>query len=134
MHLSILRVFKPTISTILALFIFLNTMVIPLIYLDFETRKEYISEGLCINKTKPMTICGGKCYLASQLSKAQDKHQDQQSQSKTIVAINFFFQYSQIDEPGKVVINASNNTAGYIHPFIEDAPHNTIIQPPRLIA
>jgi hypothetical protein len=109
-------------------------MVIPLIYLDFETRKEYISEVLCINKTKPMTICGGKCYLVSQLNKAQDKQQDQQSQSNTIIAINFFFQYSQIDEIEKVVINASNNTTGYIHPFIEDAPHNTIFQPPRLIA
>lgn len=42
-------------------------------YVEFELNKEYIAEFLCINKEKPMTICGGKCYLSKELQKANEQ-------------------------------------------------------------
>ena len=48
-----------------------STLMVPLAYMDFQMRKEYISEVLCINKTKPQLDCGGKCFLTKQLKQAE---------------------------------------------------------------
>jgi hypothetical protein len=34
----------------------------------FETNREYIAEVLCVNKTKPITMCYGQCFLNRNLS------------------------------------------------------------------
>jgi len=39
-------------------------------YIEFELNKGYIQEFLCIKKEQPITVCGGKCYLAKQLKEA----------------------------------------------------------------
>lgn len=42
----------------------------PLIYLDYELRKDYIAKVLCIEREKPITACNGKCYLNTRLEAA----------------------------------------------------------------
>ena len=39
--------------------------VAPLI--EFELNKGYIQDVLCINKDKPITVCGGSCYLSNRM-------------------------------------------------------------------
>lgn len=61
---------------ILVLITILNTLLVPLIYVDFEIRKDYISKILCIEREKPITVCGGSCYLKDRLGlvgQEQDK-------------------------------------------------------------
>ena len=55
--------------------------VIPLLYLDFEIRRDYIVANLCENRNRPMLNCNGKCYLAKKLKEQQQK-QDQQTSEK----------------------------------------------------
>lgn len=47
--------------------------VLPLLYLDFEIRRDYIVANLCVNRDKPMMHCNGKCYLAKRIAEAKEK-------------------------------------------------------------
>lgn len=63
--------------TLLAL-ISIKTLLVPVVYLDFELRKEYIVKNLCENRFKPQLHCDGKCYLAKTLNKiAEEKAQNE---------------------------------------------------------
>lgn len=49
-----------------------STLLLPLIYLDYEIRKDYIAEFLCVERDKPITVCYGSCVLSKNLQTAQD--------------------------------------------------------------
>lgn len=51
--------------------------VAPLLFLDYEIRKEYIIKNFCVNKSRPELHCDGKCYLAQRLqeTRTQDERQ-----------------------------------------------------------
>ncbi|MDN5211019.1 hypothetical protein QQ020_03130 [Fulvivirgaceae bacterium BMA12] len=54
-----------------------STFMVPLIYLDFNLRRDYIARVLCINReTTAMTVCGGQCYLSDQLAKTQQQEKE----------------------------------------------------------
>jgi hypothetical protein len=56
----------------------IKTLLVPVVYLDFELRKDYIVQHLCENRFKPELHCDGKCYLAKTLSKiAEEKAQNE---------------------------------------------------------
>lgn len=78
-----------------------------------------------------MTICGGKCYLAAQLNKTKNQQDQQQSQSNTLIAINFFFYQAYFGEIERFESMRINVHLGYLSPAIKDAPLTAIFQPPR---
>jgi hypothetical protein len=51
--------------------------VIPLLYLDFEIRREYIVANLCENKNRPQMHCDGKCYLAKRIASLDEQEKRQ---------------------------------------------------------
>jgi len=51
--------------------------VIPLLYLDFEIRREYIINNLCENKNQPQMNCDGKCYLAKRIASLDEQEKRQ---------------------------------------------------------
>lgn len=67
-----------------------STLAVPLIYMDFGMRRDYIAEVLCINRDKPMLNCDGKCYLAKKLKAAQEQ-QDKENESINIKSAPSFF-------------------------------------------
>ncbi len=70
-----------------------KSCVIPLIYLDFNLRHDYIVKNLCINRDRPQLNCDGKCYLAKRIAAAQEKEQREAER-------NFIFQLCEtIAEP-----------------------------------
>ena len=69
-----------------------SAFIMPLVYLDFSLRRDYIAEILCINRDEPVAFCGGKCYLDEQLEKAA-RHQDNESNApRRASEISFFVQ------------------------------------------
>ena len=72
-----------------------SAMMVPFIYLDFNLRRAYIADFLCVNKDEPIIVCNGRCYLDNQLKKAQS----QQDKEKSIVPNHF--NYTFYIEPGK---------------------------------
>lgn len=69
-----------------------STLTIPLVHLDFELRRDYIAKVLCINRAKPMTTCGGQCFLDKQLKKAAENHNKEPQSSSRMLEISFFNQ------------------------------------------
>ena len=70
--------------------------VIPLLYLDFELRKEYIIANLCVNRDNPITVCGGVCYLAKNVADA--KKQEERRAEQTSMA-QFLYQVMDTRKP-----------------------------------
>ncbi|WP_229216502.1 hypothetical protein [Dyadobacter sp. 3J3] len=58
----------------------IKVWVIPLLYLDFEIRRDYIVKNLCINRERPLMLCNGKCYLAKKMA-ALDEQEKRQAES-----------------------------------------------------
>ena len=71
---------KQLISLGLLGLMLVKVWVIPLLYLDFEIRRDYIVANLCENRNRPMLNCNGKCYLAKRLAEAK-KQEERQAES-----------------------------------------------------
>jgi hypothetical protein len=54
--------------------------VIPLLYLDFEIRRDYIVANLCENRSRPQLNCNGKCYLAKRIAETRKQEERQAEQ------------------------------------------------------
>jgi hypothetical protein len=64
------------VLTLLAL-LMVRVMVVPMIFLDYELRKDYIIQNYCVNKNRPELHCDGKCYLAKQIKTTEQQEQQQ---------------------------------------------------------
>ena len=83
---------KKVISIIIILAIMQPVFTKIGIMIDFEINRDFISEVLCINRDKPMTICSGRCYLTSQLEKADEKENEQAPPTQRVKAEVLYFQ------------------------------------------
>lgn len=43
-------------------------------FIEFELRKDYIQEFLCINNDQPITVCGGSCFLSQKIKESQSEN------------------------------------------------------------
>ncbi|KAA6440988.1 hypothetical protein FEM33_04640 [Dyadobacter flavalbus] len=68
---------KQWISLSLLSLMLVKVWVIPLLYLDFEIRREYIVANLCENRTRPQMHCDGKCYLAKRIASLEEQEKRQ---------------------------------------------------------
>ncbi len=59
--------YRRLISLALSAVISLNMLAMPLSYLSFRLNQSYYATVLCENPEKPITVCGGICYLKKQL-------------------------------------------------------------------
>jgi len=56
----------------LAILVLVNALSATLVFLDYELRKDFIAEVLCINREKPQFHCAGSCHLKKNLKKSQE--------------------------------------------------------------
>ncbi|MEQ9166270.1 MAG: hypothetical protein RLO12_08430 [Fulvivirga sp.] len=117
----------------LAITILISTLAVPLIYLDFELREDYIAKVLCINRDKPITVCGGQCYLTKQLGAVTDFDNDGDQTMHRLVEIIFA-------SPESEMIIASQVPDNYFQKQIIPQSENLkslnltdIFHPPQLI-
>ncbi len=107
-----------------------SSLMVPLVYLDYNMRKEYIAEVLCINKEEPITVCGGKCYLDNQLNILEEQTQQEALPSKLTVNLSFYFvDFPQFLEPNQIkapIKHASIYPNGTVISY-----HNSIFHPPK---
>ncbi|GLU55369.1 hypothetical protein [Dyadobacter frigoris] len=69
--------FKQWIALGLLSLMLIKVWVIPLLYLDFEVRRDYIVANLCVNRNRPQLHCDGKCYLAKKLAALEEQEKKQ---------------------------------------------------------
>ena len=114
------------------LLMLVKAWVIPVVYLDYELRKEYIIANLCVNRDNPIVVCEGKCYLAEKIVEA--KKQDERRAEQTYMASLLF----QVMDTGKPFIYRSPErfeqrvaiTFDYISPFLSRTVSADIFHPP----
>ncbi|MEO1052080.1 MAG: hypothetical protein AAFX87_15720 [Bacteroidota bacterium] len=110
-----------------------STLLVPLIHLDFEVRREYIAKVLCINQDEPIAICGGKCYLTERLDFVAD-FQEKNAPHTERFQISFYFeQHSAIslDNPSP---SLSDLKLGYVSFEMPTLRSVDIFHPPQLSA
>lgn len=83
------------VRNIIICYLIINTLVsslmVPLIYLDFNIRRDYIAEVLCINKDEPITVCGGSCYLSLRLDQVENENDEDALPTSSKVDLSFYF-------------------------------------------
>ena len=73
---------KSYIALLLLALISVKTLLVPVVYLDFELRKDFIIQNLCENRFKPQMNCNGKCYLAKKLHKIAEDNATKETQKQ----------------------------------------------------
>jgi len=73
---------KNYIAMLLLTLISVKTILVPVVYLDFELRKDYIIQNLCENRFKPQMNCNGQCYLAKKLHKIAEDNATKETQKQ----------------------------------------------------
>lgn len=58
----------------------IKAWVIPMVYLDFELRRDYIVANLCVNRNRPQLKCDGKCYLAKRIAETKKQEESRAEQ------------------------------------------------------
>jgi hypothetical protein len=87
-----MRLLKVLVIAVLVLNSLGSALIYPVVYLDFSLRRDYIAKVLCINRQKPMTVCGGQCYLADQLKKVREQQENEEERMISNTQFVFFYQ------------------------------------------
>jgi hypothetical protein len=74
---------KNYIALLLLTLISVKTILVPVVYLDFELRKDFIIKNLCENRFKPQLKCNGQCYLAKKLNKIAEDNATKETQKQS---------------------------------------------------
>jgi hypothetical protein len=72
------EIVKKAAAYLLLLLIMAQSFYSATIYIWFQVNRAYITQAFCVNKSRPEMKCGGKCYLAKQLQKADEQNPPQQ--------------------------------------------------------
>lgn len=111
-----------------------RVMIVPMIFLDYELRKDYIIQNYCVNKNHPELNCDGKCYLAKQI-KAAEKQEQQQ---KGLEFNKFLFGVEFIETPQALIVFHLSKTKRCTHfkyrdSFSQNHP-SSVFHPPSRVA
>jgi hypothetical protein len=101
------------------------------ILVNFQLNRETIAAILCIRKEEPITVCGGKCYLAEKLNETSDDQEAPLRPSKEQKPLTIYFENSAqevLTPPGAL----KTNIQSYIDSIYDPAHLSDIFHPPRL--
>ncbi|PWJ35997.1 hypothetical protein BC781_10910 [Sediminitomix flava] len=70
---------------LLTLVMLVNAFATHIIFADYQIRKEYYAEVLCINKNKIELACAGSCQLKDNLKQAQETNTDENVQESPVL-------------------------------------------------
>jgi len=74
---------------------FAQAFVQPLIYLEYQLRKEYIVAELCKERYATINTCVGRCFLVRKLNDAQQKESEEKERS--IRPVEILLQLAEIN-------------------------------------
>ena len=118
------------------LLMFVKAWVMPLLYLDYELRKEFIIDNFCVNRNRPELHCDGKCYLATRLAAVQKQEQQQAERNfifkllENITDCQTFFASFSASDP--VSDERAFPVFRYVSPFFHNAALSGVFHPPQV--
>lgn len=127
------NIFRQLLITLLVISTLSSTLIMPIVHLDFELRREYIYETFCIKKEEPITVCGGTCYLNNRLEDILEQQEGEAEIPVRIASMHFFKQESRaldLTSPGPETLDKKypHFNSGKIVRF-----NGSIFRPPRLV-
>ena len=91
-----MKVLKTYFALLFIPIILAGSLNFPMVYLEFELNKDYIINELCVNRTKPITVCGGSCYLQDRLESENANSQATSPETKRAGLALFFEEIDRI--------------------------------------
>ena len=100
-------------------------------YALFRINQEYIAANLCINRTKPKTMCAGSCYLKTVIKENHNPEEDPALMALTIgdqkvIYIDQIDIFKLFSIPEEVLLIQE-----YPYEFISDSFHLGVFRPPK---
>lgn len=126
-----MKALKHIVVYFLILNIIGSSLMVPLIYLDFELRRDYIAEVLCINRDEPITVCGGKCYLDLRLEQAAEQREQESQSNSRPVEIYFFNEERTTHKFSYVPGSEASPFLSYVAPGTPRTFAGDIFRPPQ---
>ncbi len=103
-----------------------------IIYTNYIINKEYIANNLCVNKSKPILKCNGKCHLAKQLKKQDQKENKSSSSKEKIEVITDQISVETYVFFESDFLKAKKNDVFEYNKSIIQSDLNSVFQPPRV--
>jgi len=102
-----------------------------MVLLDYQVNKEYISQNLCENKSRPMLHCNGKCQLSKKLAAENEQNNNPTSNHtvKTGLSEILFIQPLPVFSLSENVSMRKNLYPAYVM-VAYSAPLSSIFHPP----
>lgn len=99
------------------------------ILIDVKINQDFISKVFCIDRDQPVNNCGGQCYLAEKLRKAEETEEKRApvNQTESIEAVYYVsksaFAFFAIRKELDKKLNTSKQDQPYTSSFIADIFH-----------
>lgn len=107
--------------------------MMPLVQLDFEVRKDYIYKTFCINRDKPITVCGGQCYLNDRIKSLTQQQERNTETQLEVQSFPFFKEEIQKFSLATSILEINSIVSiPYAFGLVIGYPTN-IFRPPRLV-
>ncbi|WP_131694642.1 hypothetical protein [Dyadobacter tibetensis] len=112
----------------------IKACLIPLLYLDYEIRYDYIVVNLCENRDRPQLDCKGKCYLAKRVAQAQKQEQKQAEQGymSKLLLQPMLIHSTQLPRLIPANSRITKVLFNYLSPAIKSVSLRTVFHPPLL--
>ena len=124
-----------SIGKIVSIFLVASTLssslFVPLIYLDFKVRQDYIATVLCVNRDKPELNCNGQCILMQKIKEAQEQEEEAPGVTYRL-EISFFFSDLPQFELNNPESNMDNNLELYNTSNLLKGHPSEIFHPPSI--
>ncbi len=93
--------FRQIALVFLSAAVMVKSLIVPLICLDYEFRKDFIIKNYCINKNRPELHCDGKCFLARKIN-AENQKEEQNALGSFIEKL---IEINSVGTPGTFVFD-----------------------------
>lgn len=105
------------IAFLLITSMFFNTLSMPLMYLDFQANRSYIASALCVNRDKPITVCGGQCYFNKQFREHRQEQQSGKTASLKKTHFENFYKSIRVRIPANGFFLDQNEDTPYLNTY-----------------
>jgi hypothetical protein len=99
-------------------------------WMSFEANREYIAEVLCINNEKPITVCGGSCYLQIQLEENHSEESDPKAVKIISETVTFLLQSTVTLDPDQYVWILLAKWSSYGQDYLPSGYAFSVFRPP----
>lgn len=102
-----------------------------LVVLEYSLNKDFISQKLCVNKTKPKLHCNGKCQMMKRLAEEEKQNSTNTTNHTSKIKLpDVLFSIETTQSKLLVPMLSSPLYNGEPPLFIADAPSSPIFHPP----